>query len=80
MKAALKIANTKYQDEGVASVTEIQGSPWNRPPPAGAVNLRAIMKETQNEQLNEANDQKVRARNLINHCVAEVPTAEKVAA
>ena len=79
-KLTENITSTKHQDEGVASVTEIQGSPWNRPPPAGAVNLRAIMKETQNEQLNEANDQKVRARNLIIHGVAEDPNAEKVVA
>ena len=38
------------------------------------------MQETQNEQLNEANDQKVRAKNIIIHGVGEDPNAEKTTA
>ena len=51
---------------------------WKQAAPA--VDFRAIMLETQNEQLNEANDQKVRAKNIIIHGVDEVANAEKATA
>ena len=62
-----------------SSITvETTAQAWNRTPPI--VDFRAIMQETQNEQLNEANDQKVRAKNIIVHGVAEDLNAEKTAA
>ena len=47
---------------------------WNVRAPVQ--DFRAILKETQTEQLNEANDQKIRARNLIIHGVQEDSDAE----
>ena len=43
---------------------------WNIPRPT-MTDFRTIIKQTQNEQMNEANDQKVRARNLIIHGVQD---------
>jgi hypothetical protein len=40
-------------------------------PRPAMTDFRTIIKETQNEQINEANDQKVRARNLIIHGVQD---------
>ena len=40
-------------------------NPLNQAPQA--VDFRTILQETQNEQLNEANDQKIRAKNIIIH-------------
>ena len=50
-------------------------NPWNQAPQA--VDFRTILQETQNEQLNEANDQKIRAKNIIIHGVVEDTNAEK---
>ena len=49
-------------------------NPWNQAPQA--VDFRTILQETQNEQLNEANDQKIRAKNIIIHGVDEDSTAD----
>ena len=46
-----------------ASTDQNVRTTWNRSSPV--VDFRTILKETQNEQLNEANDQKIRAHNLI---------------
>ena len=60
------------------NAVETTTQPWNRTPPV--VDFRAIMQETQNEQLNEANDLKVRAKNIIIHGVGEDSNAEKTTA
>ena len=51
---------------------------WSQIP--AAVDFRAVMQEAQNDQLNEANDQKVRAKNIIIHGVDEDVNAEKATA
>ena len=63
-----------------ANTNDINGTTnqWKQAPPA--VDFRAIMLETKNEQLNEANDQKVRAKNIIIHGVGEDSNAEKATA
>ena len=63
-----------------ANMNDVNGTTnqWKQAPPA--VDFRAIMQETKNEQLNEANDQKVRAKNIIIHGVGEDSSAEKATA
>ena len=65
------------QPAAPAKKTDVNGAanPWNQAPQA--VDFRTILQETQNEQLNEANDQKIRAKNVIIHGVDEDTNAEK---
>ena len=57
--------------DDISNIDQNQNQPaWNIPRPA-MTDFRTIIKETQNEQMNEANDQKVRARNLIIHGVQD---------
>ena len=78
MKLNLKNPFSKPPDEQNADDDEVENNlsvgAWGVRAPIE--DFRAILKETQNEQLNEANDQKIRARNLIIHGVQEDPTAE----
>ena len=46
-------------------------------PPAGAIDFRVIMQDQRNQQINEENDQRTRARNIIIHGVGEDVDADK---
>ena len=59
---------------------DTQGKTVKMTPTTKSMDLRAIMNETKNEQLNEANDLKLRACNFIIHGVKEGTSLDKIQA